>query len=1114
MTRAILPAAIWLSVAAFAVADDKTPFPEFTEGHVYVAGVPDSYDAVRSEINDRPASSPQSYYVVVIESAGTGEWATRDYVDGLYETWAAQAAQRELKFDRERSVVIVLAVGNRRLSVHPGTFLQNTYGLRGPVIDREIVTPHFVPYARAEDYATGLKVLVGEIEKWIANKEAAQAQSRAEAEARAVQLRNDALATLTAGAALSEEVQKELAEKENLGLATPGLTARLEQAAEELKDAQQELLENPQKALDRGQAIQAALHQMQSEMRQAAKVQTQIHARLDALDQGVADVEIALDKAARDGLATEILQSQAVALSTAIDAARKTLATNAQQALDQTGQAEKSLAELRARLDALPRERDQMQDVVSIARELEERAVRHLEDTTRTGADATALAARVEQTRGTLKKALEQGEADYRQALALLDTVVRDFRAENVQLSEVAAHHHFTSRTLPLAIGISILGFVALSGTSLRLFHSYRRRNVLEQLKSFKSQVVELSDLLDALKDRHKQLPVADPDFQSPMTGDTLARYQSAQDALGRYRERWLNLMDAWDRAQAEIDAEAPFGTRRLQAAAIVLREAAVPPEMDAIRHDCAEPLDRLERAHEEAASIQAAVDKENSRLTEQLAEVESAQLSVVPYQADLETSRQLAARAKSIVVADPLGAQAILNRLKDQLGRMNDRLKAVLQRSHEAEEALTRLQSAGDLATAQRAAGFLLCEPEGNPDPLLAAGRDLEQHAIQALNQGDAVIAGQNLIRAFALAERAVQAVKQQAQAKSYCGNEIPARRKETARLRDAINQARTHSEELERGFAPESWRTVAGNVKTVAEFVADFEARVAETAKLTTDDVQHFVRAAGLLTDIQNQQKEANLLLAGVGARLKELVVLREMVQSQLGDVRRRAVQVGELLRANTEDRPRSNQRYQAAVRSLDETAHDATLARPDWEKVRGRLDEVRSGFDAAEKLAREDIRLAEQATAEIAEAEREIRRARSFYKLGFSANVAPAEGQLQQARQQMPSQAYEQAVQLAAAARQSARLAYDSAVRQAEQRQMELDQERQRQEARRRQAESAALTATAVHQAASLGTFSAPTFASSSPAPAPSPPPPMPAPDTTSTTAWTSGSSQTGW
>jgi len=1108
MSRGLLLAAFWLSSSAFAAPQDKTPFPVFTGEHVYVSGVPDAYESLRTELKKRENASPQEYYVVVVQSSGAGEWATRDYVDALYETWTAQAAQQKLKLDPERSVLIVLAVGNRRLSVHPGTFLQSTYGLRGPVIDREIVTPHFVPYARAEDYATGLTVLVLEIEKWIVNKEAALARARAEAEARALQLRNDAQTTLTAVATLSDEVQQELTEKEKLGLAATGLADRLEQAKQDLTAAREKLPDDPQAALDRGQAIQVRVQQVQSELRQFAARQTEAHARLDALDQDAAELEHGIERAARDGLATGALQSQVETLLATIDGARKSLASDPQQALDQAGPVENSLAEVRTRLNALPEQRQQLQALESSTRRLEEEVAASLERTRTSGADATAVAARIEKTRSTVKEAAEWGQSDYAQALTLFQNAARDFEAERTALQAIDAQHRFITRTIPIAAGMSILGVVTLSGAGLRLWHLYRRHAALKQLKLFKGQVVELSDSLDALKERHKQLPFTDPDFKSPMTGDTLALYQAAQDALGRYRQRWLVLMDAWDRAQAEIDAEAPFGTHRLQTARKILQAAGVPDEMSSIERDCAQPLDRLEQAHEEAVAIQAEIDRESTDLAEHQAKIQSANLSMLPYQADLESTRQSASHVRNIVVSDPIGTQAILKRSLDQLRATNRRLKGVIARSQEAAEALARLQAALELATAQRAAGFLLCEPEGNPDPLLAEGRELHERAVAALNKADADAAGRDLQRAFGLAERAVQAVKQQAQAKSFCETEIPARRAETVRLRDAAAQARSHYAELERRFSPESWRSVVDNPKRAAGFLAAFDVRVDEAAVASAGDVQHFVRSSGLLKEIQARQKETDLLLAAIGGRLKELVALREKAQLQLGEVRRRAVQVGELLRANTADRPRSNQRYQAAARDLDETARDATLARPDWEKLLGRLAEARSGLDAAEKLAREDIRLAEQAAAEIAEAEREIRRAKSFYKLGISANVAPAEAQLHQARERAQSQAYEQIVQLAAAARQAARMAYDHAVRQAEERQMALDQECQRQEALRRQAESAAVTAAAAHQVSQINTLSAPVFVASPPPPAP------PVPNATSTTGWTSGSSQTGW
>ena len=46
---------------------------------------------------------------------------------------------------------------------------------------------------------------------------------------------------------------------------------------------------------------------------------------------------------------------------------------------------------------------------------------------------------------------------------------------------------------------------------------------------------------------------------------------------------------------------------------------------------------------------------------------------------------------------------------------------------------------------------------------------------------------------------------------------------------------------------------------------------------------------------------------------------------------------------------------------------------------------LDNVRSDLQSADDLAREDMRLAKQAAAEIEETQRAIRKAKTYYKLG---------------------------------------------------------------------------------------------------------------------------------
>ena len=53
-------------------AQERTPFPEYTGDRLYVKDVPDSYQSLKETIKQLERSSPQSYFVVVVRSAGTG----------------------------------------------------------------------------------------------------------------------------------------------------------------------------------------------------------------------------------------------------------------------------------------------------------------------------------------------------------------------------------------------------------------------------------------------------------------------------------------------------------------------------------------------------------------------------------------------------------------------------------------------------------------------------------------------------------------------------------------------------------------------------------------------------------------------------------------------------------------------------------------------------------------------------------------------------------------------------------------------------------------------------------------------------------------------------------
>ena len=160
----------------------------------------------------------------------------------------------------------------------------------------------------------------------------------------------------------------------------------------------------------------------------------------------------------------------------------------------------------------------------------------------------------------------------------------------------------------------------------------------------------------------------------------------------------------------------------------------------------------------------------------------------------------------------------------------------------------------------------------------------------------------------------------------------------------------------------------------------------------------------------------------------------------------------------------------------------------------------------------MAAEDIRLAATAADELSDAERELRRARGFYRLGILADVSAAQRKLEDARERLNRQEYETAIDLAGEAQRLALSAWEEAESQVRSKQRELDRERRRREqANIAAAATTAASISALNQSSSsvsgissMGSFGS--SSASSPSPSKS--------SGTSTSSWSSGSSQSSW
>lgn len=602
--------------------------------------------------------------------------------------------------------------------------------------------------------------------------------------------------------------------------------------------------------------------------------------------------------------------------------------------------------------------------------------------------------------------------------------------------------------SLPVLVGVAVAVTSVVS--VFWLLHAYSVSACRKELQAYKEHVVALSDKVDALKERHKLLPHMDQDFTTPMSGETLAIYNEVAARLEHHRQVWLKLMDAWEQAQVLLDSERFLGSGRARSARRHLRAADAPACLATVLSECEAPLDRIEQAHEQAALDLKSYQSEDQLLSSQLDAVTKASLSIAPYQADRSVAADLVVRSKELLLADPLGAVRCLGEARGKIAEIRRLASKILEHAAAASELMTKLVEIERSATQRRSEGFLLQEEGSNPDPLLAGVRQQQAAILDALNQANESAVNSLLSVSSGQVELARQGLEQHVAAKACCKAELPIRRAEARKLSAEQELARGQNAELARDFAAVTWLGVSENVQRAQTCLVAAERYADQAASDAASNVQCYLRASKLLNQATDNHKHAAAELAAVGKRLRELIELRAACQAQFNQLCTRSDRVNHLLQSSSADRALANERFRAARLSLDRLVDDSRQPRPDWTRLTTLAREIESDLDRAEQLAKEDVQLAQHATAEIAETERVIQDARSFCGYGFTPDVSAAESQLAQARGCLTSQGYEEAIRLANAAEQMARAADQDAISRAQRRQQELESQRRAEQA----------------------------------------------------------------
>ena len=595
----------------------------------------------------------------------------------------------------------------------------------------------------------------------------------------------------------------------------------------------------------------------------------------------------------------------------------------------------------------------------------------------------------------------------------------------------------FRTRTLPLGLA-ALAGLGAVTTFFVqRARHERRLAEARQKLAAFKGEVVALSDLLDSQQERHRMLPHSDPDFKTPMEGLTRSAYDNVQSALRRYRERWLGLMDVWEKAEERIGKETFLGTAEAEEAIKLLDSAEARPPLADVAGECSAPLDALEQAHEKARELAATLQTNVVTTTQRIDALAKRGRSNAGFQGPMAEVARGVELAKQGLEPDPVAARGRLEEIATRLEHAVaglDELEAVDDRRAKA---VVQVDEVSQKVRAKRAEGWLLAEPGANPDELIAASQNDCALAAQLLDAGEVAGAQAHVERAEKANAEALALLESIAAAKTKVDDLLPACVARLEALGSRRSQAVRAVEQVSGMYSDTSWADVADNVAKADEGLARVRTLLAETQVASDHSRQHSFRALALVEEAVRQEDWIEGLYAAITDRRAELDGLRASLPKRHDTVRGRVSNLVQGLERQRTDRVRANERAREAGRLLEAAEQGFQVQRPDLRRVGQVLEAADTAAARGEELAAEDDRLARQAFEDLEETDGLIRRVAAWYGEGVSPDVRPAATALETAKSLLSRQLYEDSLKASAEANRLARESYAEATSEAERR-----------------------------------------------------------------------------
>ena len=607
----------------------------------------------------------------------------------------------------------------------------------------------------------------------------------------------------------------------------------------------------------------------------------------------------------------------------------------------------------------------------------------------------------------------------------------------------------FWTTTLPLlAVSFAGLGTAVWLG-SKRARHASRKAAARDRLAAFKQEVVELSDLLDSQRERHRILPHADPDFQTPMVGLTRNAYDGVQEAIGRYRERWLGLMDVWEKADARLGEEWFLGTAASDEVLAMLDSAEARPPLAEVTAACRGPLDALEQAHERARELTGSLAADLGAARAKLDALAGRGRSAAAFEPELAGAARSHELGSAEVEPDPIAARGRFEDTRTAIADVVARVEAVEAADDRRRHAGDRVAEIRRQVALRRSQGWLLSEPGADPEQHLAGADKEVALAADLLDAADVETAAAHLRRSEESAAEAANLLESVVAARKRAEGLIATLAARLESLSSTGQAAAADLGILADRYAETAWADLADHPAAAAEAAKRARMLLAEGRTEAEVSRQYYFRAVAVLEEAQRQADWAADCLGAVSTRRRELDDLVTAGPGLRLRVAERIDALATILASRRTDRARANERFREAQRLVETGDRLSAMPRPDPRQVEQALRAADSTAARGEEFAADDERLARQAAADLTEAEGLFRRAAAWYAEGIKADVSCVERSLHDARSLLSQQRYEDSIHISGEAAEHARHAYAQATAEAERRRSRrLAEQQQRQ------------------------------------------------------------------